>query len=113
MDNYVLNIAGSEWIIIIFIALVLILGTNQLPNAAKKLGKAVNEYNNAKNNIQNQIKGVTKQNIEISEPVANERQKMESIAKSLGIATDKSDEELQKAIADRIGKKQTDESEKK
>ena len=51
MLDYLLNIAGSEWMIIIFVALVLILGTGKLPGAARKLGKAVNEYNKAKDEI--------------------------------------------------------------
>lgn len=107
-----LNIAGSEWIIIIFIALVLILGTNQLPSAAKKLGKTVNEYNKAKNDVRDQMESITKQNIEISGPVENERQKMETIAKSFGTSTDdKSDEELRKMISEKIGQRRTDDSE--
>ncbi len=56
MLDYALNVAGSEWIIIIFVALVLILGTNKLPEAAKKLGKAMNEYKKAKDGIQDQMK---------------------------------------------------------
>jgi len=56
MLDYSLNIAGSEWMIIIFVAIVLILGTGKLPGVAKKLGKAVNEYNKAKNEIQDQMK---------------------------------------------------------
>ena len=44
-----LNIGGSEWMIIIFVAVVLVLGTGKLPGAAKKMGKVVSEYNNAKN----------------------------------------------------------------
>ena len=36
-----LNIIGGEWVIIIFVALVLILGTNKLPEAAKKMGKVL------------------------------------------------------------------------
>jgi len=36
MLDYSLNIAGSEWMIIIFVAIVLILGTGKLPGAAKK-----------------------------------------------------------------------------
>ena len=47
--------------IIIFVALVLILGTGKLPGAAKKLGKAVNEYNEAKNDIQDHMKEVTEE----------------------------------------------------
>ena len=106
MHDYSLNIAGSEWIIIIFIALVLILGTNQLPGAARKIGKAVNEYNKAKNDIQNQMKDVTDNNIQVSGPVENERQKLEAIAKSFGIDTsEKSDDELRKIITGKIGQK--------
>lgn len=110
MSDYLLNIAGSEWIIIIFIALVLILGTNQLPGAAKKLGKIVSEYNKAKNDIQNQVKEATDDAIHISEPVGIEREKLEAIAKSLGVdVTEKSDDELKKIISDKMGQKSNDE----
>ena len=34
MLEYLLNIIGSEWIMIIFIALILLLGTNRFPEAA-------------------------------------------------------------------------------
>ena len=109
-----LNIVGSEWIIIIFVALVLILGTNQLPGAAKKLGKAVNEYNRAKNDVQNHMKDITNHNLDVSGPVENERQKIEMIAKSLGVKVEeKSDDELRKIISNKIGQKKIDEFEKK
>ncbi len=109
MFDYSLNIVGSEWIIIIFVALVLILGTNQLPGAAKKLGKAVNEYKKAKDEVQNHIKDVTNHNLDVSGPVENERQKLEMIAKSLGVKVDeKSDDELRKIISNKIGQKKND-----
>jgi sec-independent protein translocase protein TatA len=109
-----LNILGSEWIIIIFVALVLILGTNQLPSAAKKLGKAVNEFNKAKNEVQNQIKDVSNTNLDISEPLETERQKLEMIAKSLGVnITGKSDDDLRNIISEKMGQKKTDNSENK
>ena len=109
-----LNILGSEWIIIIFVALVLILGTNQLPSAAKKLGKAVNEFNKAKNEVQNQIKDVSNTNLDISEPLETERQKLEMIAKSLGVnVTGKSDDDLRNIISEKMGQKKTDNSENK
>lgn len=112
MLDYSLNILGSEWIIIIFVALVLILGTNQLPNAAKKLGKAVNEFNKAKNEVQNQIRDVSNTNLDISGPLETERQKLEMIAKSLGVSViEKSDDELRKIISEKMGQK-TDNSEK-
>ena len=46
MLEYSLNIIGSEWMIIIFVALILLLGTNRFPEAAKKIGKMVGEFNN-------------------------------------------------------------------
>ena len=109
-----LNIGGSEWMIIIFVALVLILGTGKLPGAAKKMGKAVNEYNKAKNEIQEQIKDATEESPKISGPVESEREKLEMIAKSAGVKTEgKTDDELRESIASKMGQKRTDETEKK
>jgi len=111
MFDYSLNILGSEWIIIVFVALVLILGTKQLPSAARKLGMAVNEFNKAKNEVQNQIKGISNTDLEITGPLETERQKLEMIAKTLGVdVAGKSDEELQKIIAGKMGHN-TDQSE--
>ena len=76
MFDFPLNIAGSEWMIIVFVALILILGTGKLPGAAKKLGKAVNEYNKAKNEIQDHIKEASEQTPTISGPVETEREKL-------------------------------------
>ena len=104
-----LNIGGSEWMIIIFVAVVLVLGTGKLPGAAKKMGKVVSEYNNAKNEIQQQMKDVTEEVPKISGPVETEREKLEMIAKSAGIKTDdKTNDELQKAISSKMGKRTTD-----
>ena len=92
----------------------LILGTNQLPSAAKKLGKAVNEFNRAKDEVQNHMKSVSDTNLDTSEPMETERQKLEMIAKSLGVNyKEKSDDELRKIIADKMGQKKTDSSENK
>lgn len=112
MYDYSLNVGGSEWMIIIFVALVLILGTGKLPGAAKKLGKAVNEYNKAKNEIQDHMKEVTEESPKISGPVETERKKLETIAKSIGIkAEDKTDDELREIISAKIGQKKVEEPE--
>ena len=112
MIDYSLNIGGSEWMIIIFVALVLILGTGKLPGAARKMGQAVNEYNKAKNEIQNQMKGVTEETPKISGPVGTEREKLETIAKSIGVKIDeKTDDELRESISTKIGQKKTEKSE--
>jgi len=111
MLDYSLNIAGSEWMIIIFVAIVLILGTGKLPGAAKKLGKAVNEYNKAKNEIQENMKEVTEETPKITGPVGTEREKLETMAKSMGVNVEKSDEELRKMISEKMGQKKIDDPE--
>ena len=109
MLEYSLNIIGSEWMIIIFVALILLLGTNRFPEAAKKKGKIVGEFNKAKNEIQNEMKDVANENIEISGPVKNERQKLEMMAKTIGIdSKKKTDGELRTEIASKIGQREID-----
>ena len=104
-----MNIGGSEWMIIIFVAVVLVLGTGKLPGAAKKMGKIVSEYNNAKNEIQQQMKEVTEEVPKISGPVETEREKLEMIAKSAGRKTeDKTNDELQKEISSKMGERTKD-----
>jgi len=103
--DYILNIGGSEWIIIIFAALVLILGTNKLPEAAKKFGKAMNEYKKAKDGIQDQMKDFSNENLKIDGPVESERQKLEMISKNLGVdPKNKSDDDLRNLISSKIGR---------
>ena len=114
MFDFSINIGGSEWMIIIFVALVLILGTGKLPGAARKMGKAVNEYNKAKNEIQEQAKDITDEVPKISGPVETEREKLEMIAKSAGVKTEgKTDDEVRESIASKIGQRRADEPQKK
>lgn len=114
MLDYYLNIVGTEWIIIIFVALVLILGTNKLPEAAKKIGKAVNEYNKAKNDVEYQMKDFTNHNIEVNGPVQNERQKLEMMVRSFGInPTGKTTDELREIISTNLSQPAKKESEEK
>ena len=95
---------GSEWIIIIFVALIVLLGTNRLPEVTRKLGKAVGEYKKAKNDMQKQFKDFSNSNLDVMGPVENEKQKLESIAKTLGVDTrNKSEDELRKMISSKIG----------
>lgn len=111
MLDYSLNIVGSEWIIIIFVALIALLGTNRLPDVTKKLGRVVGEYNKTKNEIQNQLAGMQNANLSITAPVQNERQKMEFIAKSLGVDfVGKTDEELKKLISGKMAGPDTKDS---
>ena len=97
MLDYTLNIIGTEWIIIIFIALILLFGTNRFPDVAKKIGRLVGEYSNAKNQIENEMKDVTNQNLQVSGPVKDERKKLEMMVSQLGINHEnKTDDETKK-----------------
>ena len=109
-----LNIIGGEWMIIIFVALILLFGTNKLPEAGRKIGKIVGEYNKAKTEMQNQVKEYSdpnsktnSNNISVDGPVQTERQKLEYMAKSLGInIEDKTDVELKQIISSKFGSAQ-------
>ena len=114
MFEYLLNIIGSEWIMIIFVALILLLGTKRFPDAAKKIGKIVSEYKKAKDTVEKQMKDVTKENLEVSGPVKDERQKLDVMSKTLGIdSKSKSDEELREIIKNKIGQPENETRTKK
>ena len=114
MLEYLLNIIGSEWMIIIFVAVILLFGTNRFPEAAKKIGKIVGEYKKAKDTVEKQMKDVTNENIEVSGPVKDERQKLDAMSKTLGIdSKSKSDEELRGIIKNKIGQPENETQTKK
>jgi len=99
---------------IIFIALILHLGRNRFPEAAKKIGRLVGEYHNAKNQIQTEMKDVTKENLEVSGPVKDERKKLEIMANHFGVdCKSKTDDELKKIIDNKIGQPQNETQTKK
>ena len=110
--EYFLNIMGSEWMIIIFVALILLFGTNKLPEAGKKIGKMVGEYNKAKTEMQNQINDMSKtepNNPTIDGPVQTERQKLEKMAQTQRIdIKNKSDAELKNEIDAKFGPQEND-----
>ena len=102
MEWLSLNIMGTEWIIVVFVALVLILGTGKLPAAARKMGRAAAEFEKAKNDIRQQIS--PDHTIRVSGPVQDERQKLEAMAKSVGVDPEgMSNDELRGAIRDKMG----------
>ena len=105
MLNFSLDIIGNEWIIIAFVAIILFLGTKRLPDASRKIGKIMGEYNKTKNMVQNELQKTTASyNLSVQGPVETERQKLETIAKSLGIdSSNKTDDELKNMIASKMG----------
>lgn len=114
MLSFALDILGNEWIIIILVALIALFGTNKLPDVAKKLGRVAGEFNRTKTEIQNQVTGITNANLNITNPVQNERQKLEFIAKSLGIDfAAKTDDEIKKAISEKMSGNDTEQKDRK
>lgn len=86
-----LNIAGSEWIIIILLGLILLFGTKRLPQVSRTIGKAMGEYEKARQTFRREMEEAMEparsmsRMPKITGPVATEREKLETIAISLGI----------------------------
>ena len=106
MLDFSLDIIGNEWVIIAFVGIFLFLGAKRLPDASKKLGKILAEYNKTKNMVQNELQKATEgYNMSVQGPVETERQKLETIAVTLEIDySNKTDEELKDLIASKMGK---------
>ena len=117
---YSLNIAGSEWLILL-ITIIIILVPTKITNITKTLGKVVGEYEKAKNNLLNEKNDILHQTTSsldqqqqkysgpnIQRPVASEREKLEIIAKSLNIDIEnKSDDDSRNLISSKLKETQT------
>ncbi|MEM0367128.1 MAG: twin-arginine translocase TatA/TatE family subunit [Candidatus Nitrosocaldus sp.] len=108
-----LNIGASEWVIIILLFLILIVGSKHLPGLARGIGRAVGEYERTRTSIRRELekintgsntgieRGIT---MPIKGPVESERAKLEVVAKALGIDPNGlSDDELKRLIHERLG----------
>jgi sec-independent protein translocase protein TatA len=91
MQSLLMNIAGSEWIIIILLGLILLFGTKKLPQFSRSMGKAVGEFEKARNTFRREMEEAVEPAKSMSRipkvtgPVSTEREKLETIANSLGI----------------------------
>ena len=107
-----MTIGGTEWIIIALMGLFLLFGSKKLPAVSRTLGKAVSEYEKARELWRKNIEDATRAAEEptkylmgpkITAPVSSEREKLEHIASSLGIDHfGKTDEELRMLISNRM-----------
>jgi sec-independent protein translocase protein TatA len=97
---------GNDWIVIAFVALIMLLGTKRFPGASRKIGQIMGEINKTKNIVQNEYqKAKGDFSIPVQGPVASEREKLEIMAKTLGIDhTNKTDDDLRNLIASKLGK---------
>ena len=105
MLDFSLNIIGNDWIMIALVVLVLLLGTKRLPDMTRKIARVMAQYDKTKNMVQEEIqKAKGEFNVNVSGPVMSERQKLETLAKSLGISTeDKTDDDLRNLVNSKLG----------
>lgn len=110
LSTLLMNIVGSEWIILILLGVILVFGPKRLPQFSRNLGRAVGEYEKARQMFQKEItdavetaNGMKKIPL-IKGPVSTEREKLETIASSLGIEgyISLSDDDLRNLIAKRM-----------
>ena len=111
LHSLFLTIAGTEWIIIILLALVLLFGSKKLPQFSRAMGKAVGEFEKAKATFRKEMeeaseeaRAATSKIPKITGPVSTEREKLETLADSLGIGghANMSDDELRALISRRL-----------
>lgn len=92
-----LFISGAEWLWIIVIVGVLLFGAKKIPELARSLGRATGEYEKARLEAEREIRGYR------SASDVN-REKLEDIARTLGIdPSGKDDDELKREIERVIG----------
>ena len=93
LSNVLMLIPGGyEWILIIFVIIIIIFGAKKIPQLARSFGKSTSEFEKARIESKNEL-----------EKIKNEdrlsREKLESIADTLRIDYDgKDDESLKKDI---------------
>lgn len=104
--------SGFEWIFIVVIVVVLIFGAKKIPDLARGFGKATSEFEKARIEAKRELRelknaGTSSSSTTTTNAAAN-REKLESIADTLGIDyTDKDDDQLRLAIETEINKSQT------
>lgn len=106
-----MNIGGSEWIIIILVGLILLFGSKKVPEVSRTLGRAAAEYEKAQQLFRNGMEDSVKptdaiasfQGPKIIRPVSSEREKLETIANSLGIKDlAQTDDQLRIEISEKV-----------
>ncbi|HET9356716.1 MAG TPA: twin-arginine translocase TatA/TatE family subunit [Nitrososphaeraceae archaeon] len=110
-----MNIGASEWVIIVLLLIFLVAGSNKLSSLARLLGRATGEYEKARELIQNEKDNSRSADSNISAsssvpriigPVGSEREKLETIARFLGIEeAELTEDQLRSLISRKIKKR--------
>ena len=106
-----MSIGASEWGIIILLVVLVIMGSNGFSGLARLLGRAVGEYDKAREMFRNEKDYSSGESIfpsvvpQIKGPVGTEREKLIIVAKALGIEeSELTDDQLRSLISRRIQK---------
>ena len=92
------GLGGMEWVIIIGLIVVVFFGVKKIPELARSMGKATAEFEKARIEAKRELQQIKGQG-------GVGREKLESIADSLGIDyTNKNDAELRAAIEVELNK---------
>ena len=106
-----MNIGGSEWVIIILVGLILLFGSKKVPEVSRTLGRAVAEYEKAQQLFKKGMEDTVNPTDAIASfqgpknirPVSSEREKLETIANSLGIKDlAQTDDQLRIEISEKV-----------
>jgi sec-independent protein translocase protein TatA len=106
--------AGWEWFIVLaVVVIVLLFGSRKIPELSKSIGRAAGEFRKGRQEVEKEIKDTEKELKDTEKDDKDkekddkekltERQKLEKVAKDLGISTnEKSDEDLKKEIKEKM-----------
>ncbi|RLI25951.1 MAG: twin-arginine translocase TatA/TatE family subunit [Candidatus Hecatellales archaeon] len=98
--NFIPTVQGMEWIILVAVIVIVLFGAKKLPELARSIGRATGEFEKGKAEAEAEVQRL-KQKLKEGKPIEEEEEeKIEKIAKELGIETEgKSKEELKEEIA--------------
>ena len=95
-----------EWIIIILVIVVIFFGAKKIPEIARSMGRATSEFQRARVEAKKALANETS-NQEKSQQIID-REKLESIAETLGVDySNKDDQDLRNAIDEELKKQGT------
>jgi sec-independent protein translocase protein TatA len=100
-------INGMEWIIIILVIVVIFFGAKKIPELARSMGRATSEFQRARVEAKKTLANESLSNQERSQQ-SIDREKLESIAETLGVDySNKDDQDLKNAIDEELKKQGT------
>ena len=94
---------GFEWVIIILVIVVIFFGAKKIPELARSMGKATSEFQKARMEAKKTVENDS--TIGKNEQDSIDREKLESIAETLGVDySNKNDQDLKNAIDEKLKK---------